>query len=1107
MPLKPFLRYAFILFLAVIIGAGTLEAAGTLTMNPSAKPGATGSVNAPRGQKVSVLTFSLKAVGGDATFTTISVQNTGTSVYFGNGVSEVAIYKQTASESFDGTQTKLGSVSYAAPAQNGTAVIGLSDAITSGNTTGYFVVYTIDDTATLTTTPSGDVATTTVGTILSINDGAVTLVAPVTHTPTLSGYKLVKARSILPSVVVPGQLAVPVMAVSIKAVGEAVDKDIELKFLNTFANYVTVTGNTNGVIKAYLVQDFTGTAWKTTTLSSGERAALDAEIAAPGFLITSTGINSSRFSSASGLTFSFPGTSTSSDLRFPLATSANFLLVYDLGETFTITSDTKIEAKLVSISGKGSVSNLTVADTKTYPTVPPQAPVAGLAYTGLSKIAVNGNFGSGATLPILEFFLRAYQATMDVTQVSIGNPQATDVFSTVPFITDTTGVDGVTRIDLYSDNGNGKFDGVGSTTDTLIGKILLGTSASLNQDNRADIRVSANSQAFFRVKPFDKTAVGYPQDNSKKVFAIYYLGSNLLSTRTSVTSQLANSKGFAHIDEVATKSVVLSGTKPAVASPAATVTISRTNVFISSSASAAPSPNRVVKGQQKVPMLAISVRSDNVFPSASITITNESGTYFTNGRGVSKVWLYKDSAPLGTFDSNDTYISSNGSLVNSSQVTLPGLALDTGLNYFLVLYDIGQNATLDTDITKPSVRAQLSAMASVGTTSLLLGGEVPNPKTPAMVAIGTQNASIRISSEAFSETATFTVRIAVKNLTSSTMTIQDVRPRFYSGAISGVDVSNMFNYVLSPALALSVPANQTVTFSFAVKLVRPTQVGTVIGDGYLKYLVGTNEAVLTRYQGDSTGGVASWFSAAVTPLSLNIQSANPNYTWSLPQYISKMTYKAGVSATTETPFQNQNAVPPNSSLVVYLRNPASLDASSFTIKLNNTALPQVDNPGSSSSYRYSSSAGTLTVSSVGTTDGTLSLDLKDLEGVSLQSASITFLVSEPTGTLRLTNPLFYPSPYNIGKQLMLGFNLTKKATVYFYMFNHLGQEIWRSQKQFSTPGYKLLANTNDATMSLEDATFLSGLANIISSGVYVCKMIAVDDTGNRITASTKLAVY
>ncbi len=1082
-------------FVAFFVMMWATSAHAVLTMNPNTAPGSTGSSNAPRGQKVSMLNLKLKASGGDTTFEKIAIQNTSTTVFFGNGISEVAIFKQAGSESFDGTQTKLGSQTFTS-ATNGTPVITLSDVVASGNTSGYFIVYTVDDSANLVST--GDVATTTTVTVVSINDGAVSLVAPVTHTSTLSGYKVIKARSVLPSVVVPGQTAVPVMAISLKAIGEAVNKDIELKFLNTFSNYVTVTGNKNGITKAYLVKDFTGTAWKTTAI---DRAAIDAEISDNTNFITSTGVNSSRFTSASGITFSFPGISSSSGLEFPLATSANFLLVYDIGETFTITADTKVEAKLVSVSGKGGVSNLVIQDTKTYPPLPPQAPVAGLSYSDLTKIAVNGNFGSGATLPILQFFLKAFQATMDVTQLSIGNPQASDQFSTVPFITSSQEVDGVTRIELYSDNGNGKFDGVNSS-DTLIGKLFLGSNSNSNQSDRADITVSANSLAVFRVRPFDKNAVGYPQDNSKKIFVLYYLGSNIIPSRKTVTSQLANAKGAAQIDEVTTKNVLLSGTKPGIASPAATVTIANTNVFISSATSVAPSPNLVIRGQQKVPMLSLILQATNVFPSASMTITNESNTFFTNGRGVSKVWLYKDNAPIGSYGPEDTYVSSNDTLINTSQATLGKAVIDSGLNYFLVLYDIGQNATIDTDVSKPSIRAQLSSMSSTGTTSLLMGGEVPNPKTPAMVAIVTKNAVMTISSDAFSETATFTIRITIRNLSGSDMTIQDLRPRFYSGSISGPDASSMFNYMLSPVIALTVPANQSTVFSFATRLARPTKTGTVIGDGYLKYLVGTNEAVVSRYQGDSTGGIANWFSGSVTPISFSIQTATKNYSWTLPQYISKMVSTIGG---TSIPFQNQNAIQPDSSLEIFLRNSSSLDASSFEIKLNGVSLPQVENPGNSSSYRFSSTDGAIIVSSLGSKDGTLTLSVKDLDGIALDTATISFLVT--SDSLRVTNPLFYPNPYRIGKNLMLGFNLTKKASVSFYVFNHIGQEVWRGSKDFSTPGYKLLSSTSDSTFNIDDSSVLSGLSGVISSGMYICKIIAVDDTGQRVVTSTKLAVY
>lgn len=1113
-PTKHSFKAAIVIVIAMVLGSvwiGLDAIFATVTVSTSDK-----AVEefVPRGQKLAMLTFTLKSTGGTTSMGTINLTSNKI-VRFGNGIDSVSLYKG----SFTDADTPIKTVTFSR--SSSTTVLTFTDNVPSDNVgTSYFLVASFAKDAPLTISSTSDTVNSANMIISSITDSDGNSVTPGSNsskTISVSGYKRVIARVIAPDIVLSGQTGIPMLSIAVRPVGEAVSHAsglIEFKIQNQFANFST-TGSQTGISTVYLMNDPgsasdpKGKAWGGTITAEDYASIQDA-------ISSGSKINGSlSFTSASEAVVTF----NQDALNFPVNVTTNLILVYDIGTSFPITANTQVAALMSSLKGKGNLSNFPMqADGSALLLATPAKPaVGGLGYANMGKIITTGSYGSNTIIPILQMGLYAYQTTINVTQISIGNPQ-NNLLTTTPFTTSSEDVDGVTRVRLFQDNGNGTFDGI-SSDDTLIGSYTTGHSQ--NTGDRVDIPITLGSNSFSQIKKFDKDATGYPADNSKRIFVIYDIG-KLSSSRSTVTSQLTEARAIAFVStntsRTPTRSTILSGTKPAIPTPPATVSLRTVDVGIISCTPITPTPAYVTQGRNRVPMLAMRLYANSVISSASITIRNANESFFADGRGANKIWIYKDNAPIGTLDANDVFLASNDKLITTQAASFSGVPFVSGDNYFLVLYDIGQNA----DIASSSIRAQISAVSGKGAT-VTLGGQTPNPSDPAKVGVITKRASIRITSSAPSNAQTsFNVTYRITNNSRQTLSVIDFQPRFYLNTTAGKDISAQFDYLLTnlSSTSFSIPASGTKDLLYSVLLARPSQTGTAIIDASLKYRVTASAyetvtpiSVVTRYQNNSSNG--TWTSGVSNPLSATIVAAESTKTWSLPDYISTME-----STTTDRTqaFFNQNTLPQNSGLKIYFRNQGkTIDPTSLIIKLNGTTLSgtlssSFSGSDSSVSYIYDTTNGVLTLNNLGGSSGsgTIQITVKDVDGVTLPTTTLTFTLGSTSLPLNLSNALFYPNPVRTDRSFFLGFNLTNisnSATVKFYIYNHLGLLVWTKEKTFTSDGYKLLASKATDGVAPDDATFLQDLNDILSPGVYACKIIVQDSRGNIVKASTKLAVY
>jgi hypothetical protein len=621
------------------------------------------------------------------------------------------------------------------------------------------------------------------------------------------------------------------------------------------------------------------------------------------------------------------------------------------------------------------------------------------------------------------------------------------------------------------------------------------------------------------IPKFDSSADsidGYNSNNAARFFTVYTFGQHILASGAGTGTANSGSYAIARLENVVGTvnvsnniyTVKLSGTKPVIATPEALVKLlDSLDVFISSSQ--ALSPTMAIQGQVMVPMLYLILDSANTFPSANVSILNESASFSPSNEGVSKVWIYRDINSNMIVDSGDTLLGVQDLLSNTSTASISSIGLVTGQNKWIILYNIGVNATGPSNGV-PNVRAQFGGLKT--TSNISIGGQsLPFPSTAATLTPTSSRLVISDVTTSVSSLATivtnFTTALTLTNTTDSPITVTDLAPRIYFSTISGTDISYEFTFEPDSAPPYTVLANGTNTVTFTCKHSNRISDGNVLVDGYAEYIVPDSiypvaatagVAQLIRYK--STSG---WTPAFVDPPRFKVGRGTV-YSWSLPAYISGIILVVNESL---IPFANYDSIPKQSELQITLVNSGkTIDESSLVVKINGTVLTKVQSISSTGgarqiqslktkatlTYSYDAETGVIVIQDIGTVGGTLTISANDLQGNALDTTSINFSISD---FVRIENMYVYPSPYlrTSLQPLNLGFDLTQPATVKVYIFNHVGSLVFQQEYTYDNIGYHVISFGQNE--------------GFIASGIYLCKMYATDANGTKSNAVTKFAVY
>ncbi len=1030
----------------------------------------------PQGNKISMLYIKLQANLGDMTFNSMRFKNASSQVFFGQNVTRALLYKDSLSSQQtvfdDGLEEEIARIDFGSPTTAEQLFASFSQTIPSGNTQGYFIVYEISDTAPLSATTNLQ--------LLDIDESAFNFgTNTVTNTATVTGFSVKNITSIAPSVLIPGQEKVGMLRLQLKMQGEEIDNGFQVTIANQGANFVSSAAAKDGVTNVYLYKpnfDVTET--------------FDANFVDENYTLAQS-VVAGQFSSASSVTFSFSGAGS---FNLPDGVTKNFFVVYDIGDEIQVTTETKVYAQVTSLSGKGTDSLVSININTAAPQPAAKSLVAGLSFENLINMVPAGvNFGQQSQIPMLQFQIQANHATINVNSISIENP------GNVPFITTDGDLKNIQQILLYEDtNRDADFNGVGVGLDTEIGNFELGTGT--NQKDSAVITLTVPDTGDLIVSPFDASNATYNNDNSRIIFVIYSTGRSIEASSSSTSdpyavARLENVVGSTNIS--GTDYVInLSGTLPAAASPEASVTLQSLNLRLDSVTDI--SPDLTVRGQVKVPMLAFTVEASTSVTSADISIYNVGATFNQFHKGVSKVWLYRDENSDQTWDSADTLLTVNDTLPDQKYVSLSGISMPTGLNHFLVLYDIGFLADLTEEGGDDIIRAEFDTLEATGT-GLIFGGQ-----SLEVAQVSVQESPIKITNlvvDALDQgtylTTTFNVTMTLENTTDADVEITEFYPRVYqSSNLGGTNISSEFSPVLNGTLPITLPANTSANhYTFSTKHNTPITNGTARLDAYVKYTVdgSLGDGVLTRYL--SQGG---WVGASPVNPQISLQSTTTQYSWSWPSYIQSASIN---SSGTSYTFVNNDAIPAGSSFSVVFQNTGqNLDENSIVVQLLGTQLQKSGTVSSISSsrlsddsdYTYDPSTGTLTISDVGSTSGQIRLQVNDNDGNALPSATFEFQIS---ADLKLSDVLFFPNPYlrSNSNPLRMGFNITQPATVTLDLYNNLGVKVYTAEEKFTSLGY--------------NSILIDGNEEFMTSGMYLCRVSAKDAAGNKSSAQTRLAVY
>jgi hypothetical protein len=1031
-------RFSALLFFFLAVFAIPAVAAPVL-QTPASSPN---TVAPQSSSAVPVLVLTLRNTDGVTAFTvtSITIQGAGP-VNFGTvgsgvntGVTDVRVARDALSNILTTTPTT--------PAANQRRLTFQPlPTVAAGADATFYILYDFSSSAALAAT-SNITLTTLVTSSGNATDGGS---AVLTNTVTVSGLAVTQSNTErVPVAVRPDQDKVTIATFSVTMKGEnlpAESTQFSVTISNPAGNFVTASGSKAGVTAAYLYKLVDNSPVSVSQLTS--------------------------FSSASQAVFA---NISSTALQFVQDTPQTLLIKYDIGSDIAVTKDATVELQLSGISGTGASSALPVSMASAVPIQEVSPLIGGVTYANMGNLVTSQNYGPGNTAPILRFSLNAVNVPVRINEVLMGNS------GNVDYVVDPSQTDGVTTIYLYQDsNDNNNFDG-SAFGDTLVSTRTLGSS------NTAKVATATITNG-----------IAIASNNSETFFAVYKLGEGITVGTMARTAQASLNDVAATSSIFAGETLSLSGSIPASTSPTATVTVTNTNVIVESVMSMVPTS--AVQGQRYVPMLYVTLVGSFPISSATMTIRDNQASFLANNTGATHLYLFRDTNQDGALSvSADALLASVATFSSTTQASLSGVPITEGRNRYILAYDIGQ--VVDIAGGDNVIAAQLSGLSG---SSLSLGGELPQPIVAATVTISAAELSIPSvlcsTTGVTNNTTAFTVTVNVQNTSTRSVSLLSVLPRFYFNDASGTDITYQFTVTAADTLPVTMVAGATRAFAFTVAPSQLATSGVVVVDGYVNYRVSTSSfAERIRYQSNT-----DWDTAATIAPSITVQGTVTTYSWTLPDYISQMTVTHSGQTST---FQSGDAIAASSIVDIQFANGGQfIDPATLVVQLAANGVTQnislttsgVFSPNAAPQYTYNRSTGVLEIRNVGSINGTIVINVDDINQNQLPTAYIPFLVASE---VKISDLLFYPNPLTPGSNLKIAFNLTQPADLTFYLYNALGRLVWIYQTSVGTLGYQ--------EVDWDGALSVGGN---IGSGTYFLKLLAVDANGNRSTAVSKLAVF
>ena len=853
------------------------------------------------------------------------------------------------------------------------------------------------------------------------------------------------------------------------------------------------------------------------------------------------------FSSTTNVTFDLVG---EPDADRTVQGTDGFLLLYDIGASTNIQSDDNLDgndddllnvsARISGITGTGDSSGLAYGPINITTEVSNNADVylTGMVIEYVDNLLLDEfpstNVSAELTnIPLLKFKAKAIGIDVLLSELVITNEFKT--FST------TSRQDGLTKLIWYVDDGNETFDGI--DIETEIDSIDL----DADPDDAGD---DAGDEADFNTN-VKATIVDYTAgnaiaiNNSQVYFILADFGSNMsagdqVSLNVGVSTRASYDEGD---DDVYTNDgdysdLEIGSQLPLSVTPTQDTTLIDPDLILHTDytdilfANTNSGSERLVAGMYDLPVYGITIDVNEEVTDASFEFDSPHKYFSSESTGISKLSLYLDMDKDDTLTEGDIFLASTETFTNSGgTATVTGVDLAQGQNQrLLVLATLGQRVTTADDLFSISLNNVTIADDSS------VAGMFSNPITPEEFDVSEHLLQIDnlvttiADSNVIDQDSEFDVTLVVgansdlnygangtiQLLSPDTETPYTI-PKFYLDGVSGSDRSYEFDVTFNATASTDQSSlfvafhdggvTTTKTMVFDVDAENITSEGNYLVDADVYYTVNSvasnylsHNVLLTRSK-----GVGADFKSAVDltddPITDGIEpsivTTNDTYSWTLPAYVDSVQVQVNNQF---ADFTNYQSIPQNSSLKITFANTGNdIDPASISIDLNGVEVPSVASISSGSTdnyFEYESTTGVLTIDSLGSTSGQLNLFVNDMFGEAYPDAPFIFFTSE---SLQVEKLLVYPNPYapSISTGLSVGFSITQPATVSFRIYDAMGRELTRLDKTAFPMGYNV-----QSWDSIIDTS-----SQYIASGTYYIKLTAETDDGEKVYATTKLAVY
>ncbi|MEK9657949.1 MAG: hypothetical protein VW378_06225 [bacterium] len=726
-------------------------------------------------------------------------------------------------------------------------------------------------------------------------------------------------------------------------------------------------------------------------------------------------------------------------------------------------------------------------------------------------------------IPILSFKMKAFQNPMDLKSLIIRSRAVNDENDQGFFTFGSEGYNKINKVYLYKDQGVvGDFD----SADELL------FSANVENDSPNTYTLDLSS-----------VPIVFSLDSDRNFILAYDIGAGLMqqtSNGNKVQALIAGAtavlnsaveNGFAPNIDIALSGVDADTPATALETAESVLFIQASVVSLVDTHGILPalsfSSQPIYEGQRQLPFLQVRLKNDtSPITDATISFGSGNDADFSSSYGVKRLYLYNEAGVLLGSQKVTDFVSNS---FNLSDIFLPQTTFQgadgNDYNTLTIKADIGQKASQDSLFNMQ--------FTGISGQNITFAGLVPQPLMPVtfnVTAFPLQVTANVVSGASINNdpggVSPVMLNMYLKNNGSIPIKLVSVTPKVYFEKIDGIDISGSFNFDrVASSDDFNVAENDTLIIApntlkrisrrVMYKDVVRYYTGVAYLDADFRFKLENRDEDnfdFQRYEESEDiwkTNLSFYVDGQLNPANgvLVLKQEDQLELGMYPSYISAVYYRdiyhpENRSFTSEDRFFTRTAVQEGGHFCIdIVSGNVSLDYASLELRYQGEVMTQLAS-GVKNIFGYyvDRALNRITIYQLPGTDGEegeILMTVNDDMGNTLDVTQIKFMSST---NLRSNRALFYPNPFVLDqtdKRLTFGLNLSKKATLDFYVFNHNGRFIWSSQIPLSNTriGYNYFSHE-----------FLA-LENVLTPGMYVCKVLITDVDGVRISKSVQLVVY